>query len=149
MNLLIDGMVKNLIAQPQARRLIHLPLLTLAYLQGQRTMAATPVAAPELAAFLGIEIPVAEGILVFLESQGILRHFKENLAAYCLNRELHQISVFELLPLLLKFQELIPEVGAAAELSAEADEKYRRLYSELASEMLQLVGQQPVNQLPI
>ncbi|KAB2838862.1 Rrf2 family transcriptional regulator [bacterium] len=149
MNRLVDGMAKNFIAQTQGKRLAHLPLLTLVYLQGQRSTVATPVTALELAAYLGVEVGVAEQVLEFLASHGVVRLFKEDMAAYCLNRELHEISVFELLPLLLKFQELIPATGAAAEASAEADEKYRRLYSELASEMLQLFGQQSVNQLPI
>lgn len=149
MNQLVDGLAKNFVAQAQGKRLAHLPLLTLVYLQGQRSIVATPVTALELAAYLGVEVSVAEGVLGLLASQGIVRLFKEDMAAYCLNRELHEISVFELLPLLLKFQELIPATGLAAAVSAEADEKYRRLYSELASEMLQLFGQQSVNQLPI
>ena len=149
MNQLVDGLAKNFVAQAQCKRLAHLPLLTLVYLQGQRSMVATPVTALELAAYLGVEVGVAETVLEMLASQGIVRLFKEDMAAYCLNRELHEISVFELLPLLLKFQELIPASGSAATASAEADEKYRRLYSELASEMLQLFGQQSVNQLPI
>lgn len=148
MNQIADGLAKNFIAEAHGRRLAHLPFLTLVYLQGQRSLVSTPVTALELAAYLGVEVAVAEGVLVLLADQGIVRLFKEDMPAYCLNREIHEITVFELLPLLMKFQELIPETGAAGE-SLGADDKYRRLYSELASEILQLFGKQPVNQLPI
>ncbi len=141
----------NFMADPATRRLAQMPLLTLFYLYFQRQLVATPVTALELAAYLGIEVRAAEGVLAYLEGQGILRQFKQDLPAYCLTKELSEISVMALLPLLAKFQELVP-LGASQEIAenvTEADEKYRKLYSELASEILQLFGQQPVNHLPI
>jgi len=140
---------QNFMQDAAFRRLAQLPLLTLFYLYFQRQIVATPVTPLELAAYLGIDVRATEGVLTFLESQGILRRFKQDLPAYCLSKDLSEISVLELLPILTKFQELVPVNIGPVGATPEADEKYRRVYSELASELLQLAQEIPVNQLPI
>ncbi len=142
---------QNFMQDPAFRRLAQLPLLTLFYLYFQRQIVSTPVTPLELAAYLGTDVRAIEGVLSFPEGVGILRRFKQDLPAYCLHKDLSEISVLELLPVLAKFQELIPAEGAsvAPAGTAEADDRYRRVYSELASELLQLAQQAPVNQLPI
>lgn len=146
-----EEMAKAVLADAGLKRLAHLPFLTLFYLHFQRNLVTTPVTALELAAYLGVDVKVSEGILGYLKDEGIVREFKQDLPAYTLQKDLHELNVLELLPLLSRFSELFqqvtPESGAAQ--MAEADEKYRRIYSELASEILQLFGKQPVNELPI
>lgn len=149
MNKATEELAKSFMTDPQVKGLAHLPFLTLSYLHFQRHLVATPVTALELAAYLGVELRVAENVLSYLEGQGIVRQFNAALPAYFLNRELSEINVAELLPMLAKFQDFTPATGVAAQGTTQADEKYRRLYSELASEILQLFGQQSVNELPI
>jgi hypothetical protein len=50
-----------------------------------------------------------------------------------------------------RIQELVKQAGSQPDvsISAENAEKYRKIYSDLASEMLQLFGEQPVNKLPV
>jgi DNA-binding IscR family transcriptional regulator len=142
---------KTVLTEPQFKQLAHLPLLTVFYLFFQRQFSATPVTALELAAYLGIDVKIAEGALSFLDQVGIVRAFKNDLPAYSLGKELDQISVKDLVSLLAEFHELLKKEGGepkALELEA-SNEKYRKIYSELASEILQLFGQESANQLPL
>ncbi|HKX13398.1 MAG TPA: hypothetical protein VJP40_09610 [bacterium] len=146
-----EELATKVLADAGLKRLAHLPFLTLFYLHFQRNLVTTPVTALEMAAYLGVDVKVSEGILTYLKEAGVVREFKQDLPAYTLQKELHELKVLELLPLLSRFAELCQEVDptASAAQVAEADEKYRRIYSELASEILQLFGKQPVNELPI
>ncbi|HKY62845.1 MAG TPA: hypothetical protein VJR29_05435 [bacterium] len=146
-----EELAKKVLADVGLKRLAHLPFLTLFYLHFQHNLVTTPVTALELAAYLGVDVKVSEGILEYLKETGVVREFKRDLPAYTLQKELHELKVIELLPLLSRFAELCQAIDPAATAAqvAEADEKYRRIYSELASEILQLFGKQPVNELPI
>jgi DNA-binding IscR family transcriptional regulator len=146
-----EELAKKVLADPGLKSLTHLPFLTLFYLHFQRNLVMTPVTALELAAYLGVDVKVSEGVLVYLKDQGIVREFKRDLPAYTLQKDLHELTVLELLPLLSRFSELLqgPDAVSTHIQVAETDERYRKIYSELASEILQLFGKQPVNELPI
>ena len=147
----LNALTQTLLTEPYVKRLAHLPFLTLFYLYFQRQVVATPVTALELAAYLEVEVKVAEGILAYLEGKGIVRQFKADLPAYTITRDLAEISVMELVALLHHCKQLGADAGAppSDQEAQESSDKYRRLYSELASEILQLFGQQSVNQIPI
>ena len=146
-----EELAKKVLADAGLKRLAHLPFLTLFYLHFQRNLVTTPVTALELAAYLGVDVKVSEGILTYLNEAGIVREFKQDLPAYTLQKDLDELRVLEMLPLLSRFFELLQSLDplSSGAQVAEADEKYRRIYSELASEILQLFGKQPVNELPI
>jgi len=146
-----EELAKKVLADAGLKRLAHLPFLTLFYLHFQRNLVTTPVTALELAAYLGVDVKVSEGILTYLKEAGIVREFKQDLPAYTLQKDLDELRVLEMLPLLSRFFELLQSLDplSSGAQVAEADEKYRRIYSELASEILQLFGKQPVNELPI
>ncbi len=142
---------KTVLTEPQFKQLAHLPLLTLFYLFFQRQFSTTPVTALELAAYLGIEVRVAEEVLQFLHHEGVVRIFKEGLAAYSLGKELDELTVKDLVVLLAKFHEVITKQGITLKPFEikESNEKYRKIYAELASEILQLFGEASANQLPL
>ncbi len=139
------------VTEPQLRKLAHLPLLTLFYLLFQRQFSSTPVTALELAAYLGLELKVVEGILYYLKKKEIVRPFKEDLAAYCLKKELDQISVKDMIEMVGEIQELLQRQGLEFSSSENPDsnEKYRKIYSDIASEMLQLFGTESMNKMPV
>jgi Predicted transcriptional regulator len=140
-----------ILTEAEMRELAHLPVLLLFYLLFQKQFSATPVTALELAAYLGLDVKVSEGLMDYLQQQGIVRAFKDDMPAYSLGRELDQITMKDLIALLGEIHRLMKKSGAKVkpvELSA-SNEKYRKLYSDLASEILQLFGEQSANQLPI
>lgn len=140
-----------ILTEPQFKELAHLPLLTLFYFSLQRKFSIAPVTALELAAYLGIEVKTAESVLEYLEKKDIVRAFKNEIPAYSLAKNLEQINAGELVALLGKFHELMKErKDPTSEVTAsESGEKYRKIYSDLASEILQLFGERAANQLPL
>lgn len=151
-----DDIAKNKLDLNELRglhlnQMAHLPLLTLFYLTLQRQVTFTPVTALELSAYLGIEVTVAEGILAFLETRGVVRVFKEGIPAYIIVKDLDAISTKDLIVLLGEFHRLLQEAGRdkAPEELQKSHDKYRKLYSDLASEMLTLFGQESANLLPL
>jgi len=138
----------SILTESKLREVAHLPLLTMIYLKLQRQASATPVTALELAAYLGVEVKVAEDILSFLEKRGIVHAFREDLPAYSLNKKMGQITGEDFLALLVDFFQLVKN-GQKFSDSVPSDDKYRKLYSKLASEILLLFGQESVNQLPV
>ncbi|MCB1213873.1 MAG: hypothetical protein KDK66_00205 [Deltaproteobacteria bacterium] len=148
----ISGQVsdKHLLTEPEIRKLAHLPMLTVFYLSLQKQLSATPVTALELSAYLGVEVEITEGILSFLESRGIVRAFKKDMPAYLLTQDLSEINANDLMGLLGEFHEQFKLRGLDSEDSVqESNTKYRKIYSELASEILKLFGQESANQLPV
>ena len=139
-----------LLREPQLKKLAHIPLLTLFYLTFQRRFSATPVTPLELSAYLGMDVVLAEGLLASSAKKGWVKVFKEGMPAYTLVKDLEQISVHDLVEWIGEIQEMmkIAEVPATAS-SVESQEKYRKIYSELASEMLQLFGEEAVNKIPL
>jgi DNA-binding IscR family transcriptional regulator len=142
---------KDWLTEPQLKKLAHLPLLTCFYLLFQKRFSATPVTPLELSAYLGLDVAVTEGLLASMEKKGWLTVFKEGLPAYSLAKDLDQITAADLIELVGRIQELVKQAGSQPDvsISAENAEKYRKIYSDLASEMLQLFGEQPVNKLPV
>lgn len=139
------------LTEAELRQLAHVPVLLLFYLLFQKQFSSTPVTALELAAYLGLDVKVTEGMLDYLQKQGMLRAFKDDMPAYSLGRELDRITMKDLIALLGEVHRLMKSTGTTLqprELEG-SDEKYRKLYSDLASEILQLFGEQSANQLPI
>jgi len=139
------------LTEPELKRLAHLPLLSLFYLIFQRQFSATPVTALELAAYLSVEVKVAECILEYLLKKGIVRSFKNDMPAYSIGKTPEQIPVSELFGMLGDIQEILkvqknPMTEGPVD---DSDQKYRKLYSELASEILQLFGEESANKLPL
>ncbi len=141
----------QVLAEPEMRKLAHLPLLTVFYLGLQRQISSTPVTALELAAYLGLEVRVVEGLLAFLQKRGWVCSFSQELPAYSLTRDFDQLTVKDLLEMVAEIQRQLKNVGVRAQgLEARSDdERYRKLYSDLASEILQLFGRDAVNQMPV
>lgn len=141
----------RVITEPDVKNLAHLPLLTIFYLSLQRQVSSTPVTALELAAYLGLEVKVVEGLLEYLEKKGLVRAFKEDIPAYSLGKELNEISAKDFMEILGEFHELLKQEGLKPKIlqTNESNEKYRKIYSELASEILQLFGEESANQLPV
>jgi len=138
------------LTEPQLKRIAHWPLLTLFYLLFQKQFSTTPVTALELAAYLGVEVKISEGILEFLLKKGIVRSFKNDMPAYSIGKNLEQIPVSDLFAMLGEIQTFLKEQNPGEGLeNADQDQKYRRLYSELASEILQLFGKESANKLPV
>ncbi len=146
--LLSDAQV---LAEPEMRKLAHLPLLTVFYLGLQRQISSTPVTALELAAYLGLEVRVVEGLLNFLQHRGWVCSFSQELPAYSLTRDFEQFTVKELLEMVGEIQRQLKKMGAKTQEGERQsdDERYRKLYSDLASEILQLFGRDAVNQMPV
>lgn len=140
-----------ILTEPQFKELAHLPLLTLFYFSLQRKFSIAPVTALELAAYLGVEVKAAENVLEYLEKKEIVRTFKHEIPAYSLSKSLDQINVSEMVALLAKFHEVLKgkTKNQSEPTESESGEKYRKLYSELASEILQLFGERAANQLPL
>ncbi len=141
----------QVLAEPEMRKLAHLPLLTVFYLGLQRQISSTPVTALELAAYLGLEVRVVEGLLAFLQKRGWVCSFSQELPAYSLTRDFDQLTVKDLLEMVAEIQRQLKNAGVRAQgLEARSDdERYRKLYSDLASEILQLFGRDAVNQMPV
>jgi len=141
----------HVVTEGEVKRLAHLPLLTLFYLSLQKQVSSTPVTALELAAYLGLDVRVAEGLLEFLDKRGMVRAFREDIPAYSLNLELNEITVKDMMEMLGEFQQQIKLAGGDVKVSdvRESNEKYRKIYSDLASEILTLFGEESANQLPV
>ncbi len=139
------------LTEPQLKRLAHIPLLTLFYLYFQKRVSSTPVTALELAAYLGVDVRLSEAVLLHLEQRGTVKLFKEGIPAYSLKKELEQVSLKDLLEIVGVIQQWVKKGGqeVAGPSAEESQEKYRKIYSELASEMLQLFGEEAVNKMPL
>lgn len=141
---------KHLLSEPEIRKLAHLPMLTIFYLSLQRQLSSTPVTALELSAYLGVDVEITEGILSFLEGRGIVRTFKKDMPAYLLAQDLSEINANDLMGLLAEFHDRLKLKGLNYEApDRDSNAKYREIYSQLASEILQLFGQESANQLPV
>lgn len=144
------GVDKHLLTEPEIRHLAHLPMLTIFYLSLQKQLSSTPVTALELSAYLGVAVEVTESVLVFLEKRGILRRFKKGMPAYLLAQDLSEINVNDLMGLLAEFHEQLKSRDLSPKApKQESNARYREIYSELASEILQLFGEESANQLPV
>jgi DNA-binding IscR family transcriptional regulator len=141
----------RVVTEPEVKKLAHLPLLTIFYLSLQKRVSATPVTALEMAAYLGLDVKVVEQILSFLDGRGLVRAFRKDMPAYSLVKEFHEITAKDLIELLGEYQLLLKQSGQEiTSTDADASEKkYRKIYSDLASEILQLFGQESINQLPL
>jgi DNA-binding IscR family transcriptional regulator len=140
----------RVVTEPEVKKLAHLPLLTIFYLSLQKRVSATPVTALEVAAYLGLDVRVVEEIFTFLERRAIVGAFRKDIPAYSLAKELHEITAKDLIELLGEYQLLLKQKGQEISGSdLEAEKKYRKIYSELASEILQLFGTESINQLPV
>lgn len=135
--------------EPQLKKLAHIPLLTLFYLTFQKRFSATPVTPLELSAYLGLDVVVGEGVLASMEKKAWVKVFKEGMPAYTLVKDLEQITVHDLVEWIAEIEEMVKTSESAAASSQESQEKYRKIYSELASEMLQLFGEEAVNKIPL
>jgi DNA-binding IscR family transcriptional regulator len=141
----------RVVTEREVKKLAHLPLLTIFYLSLQRRVSATPVTALEMAAYLGMDVKVVEEILSFLERRGTVRAFRKDMPAYSLVKEFHEITAKDLIELLGEYQLLLKQSGAEVsgnEMGA-SEKKYRKIYSDLASEILQLFGEESINDLPV
>jgi len=141
----------RVLTEPDVKNLAHLPLLTVFYLSMQKQVSSTPVTALELAAYLGLEVRVAEGLFEYLEKRGWVRAFKEDIPAYSLGRELNEITAKDLMEILGEFHEVLKREGLKPKIlkTTESNEKYRKIYSELASEIIQLFGEEAANEMPV
>jgi DNA-binding IscR family transcriptional regulator len=141
----------RVVTEPEVKKLAHFPLLTVFYLSLQKRVSATPVTALEMAAYLGLDVRVVEQILSFLDRRGIVRAFRKDIPAYSLAKEFHEITAKDLIELLGEYQWLLKQNGSEiSDPEMEASEKkYRKIYSELASEILQLFGEESINHLPV
>lgn len=150
-NLKDAGTDSVLLNEPRIKTVAHLPLLAIFYLSMQRQVSATPVTALELSAYLGVEVSIMEEMLKKLEQRGMVQAFKEGIPAYVLTRELEEVNAKELLAMVLELDDLYEKSGTprTSVSTRESNEKYRRIYSELASEILQLFGEDSANQLPL
>lgn len=141
----------EVLTEEEFKDLAHLPLWILFYLTLQKQVSSTPVTALELAAYLGIEVKVAEGLLSSLAEQGIVRAFRDDLPAYSLAHDLSEISAKQMMEMVAEirnqFKEFKQDIPRHS--SLKSNEKYRKIYSELASEILQLFGEESANQLPV
>lgn len=139
-----------ILTEPEVKKMAHLPFLTFFYLFFQKKLSATPVTALELAAYLGIEIHTSEKILSFLEKGGFVKVFKEDMEAYLLAKDLDEINLQDLVHLLGEFHKLTKkQEQRSTSLVDSSSEKYRKLYSELAGELLQIFSQETANRLPV
>lgn len=140
-----------ILTEPQFKKLAHLPLLTVFYFSLQRELSSTPVTALELAAYLDLDLKVTEALLAYLEKKGVVRSFRENIPAYCLNQELKEITAHDLIEMLGEYHHVLESSGVEPSHSERvaSDGKYRKIYSDLASEMLQLFGEESANDLPV
>lgn len=142
---------EKIVTEAELKALAHLPMLTVFYLSLQRQVSSTPVTPLELSAYLGVEVKVAEGLLKFLHGRGIIHPFRQGMPAYTLSQDLNAISAKDMMEMLGEFRDLTKSQGG--ELSVddqkESNQKYRKIYSELASEILQLFGEDSANQLPL
>jgi hypothetical protein len=71
--------------------------------------------------------------------------------AYSLVKEFHEITAKDLIELLGEYQLLLKQSGkeiSGQEMEA-SEKKYRKIYSDLASEILQLFGEESINNLPV
>lgn len=141
----------RVVTEPEVKKLAHLPLLTVFYLSLQKRVSATPVTALEMAAYLSMDVKVVEEILSFLNRKGIVRAFRKDIPAYSLVKEFHEITAKDLIELLGEYQLLLKQSGqeiSGSDMEA-SEKKYRKIYSELASEILQLFGRESLNDLPL
>ncbi len=141
----------DILTEEEFKNLAHMPLLILFYLTLQKQVSATPVTALELAAYLGIEVQVAEGLLSFLEAEGMVRAFRDDLPAYSLAQELSDISAKQMMEMVAELRNLFKQYDQSPPIfkARGGNEKYRKIYSELASEILQLFGEDSANDLPV
>lgn len=140
-----------ILTEPQFKRLAHLPLLTIFYLSLQRELSSTPVTALELAAYLDLEVKVTEDLLNYLEKKGVVRSFRKDIPAYCLSQDLREISAHDLIEMLAEYHHVLEKSGGEVSIGERIalDGKYRKIYSDLASEILQLFGEESANELPV
>ncbi len=139
------------LTEPELKKLAHLPLLTFFYLLFQKRFSSTPVTALELAAYLGVDVQLGEVLMSHLEKKGIVRVFKEGIAAYSLMKDVDQVNVKDLIEMVGDVHLWVKKNGElkSAAMPEESSEKYRKIYSDLAREMLQLFGEEAVNKLPL
>jgi DNA-binding IscR family transcriptional regulator len=142
---------EKIITEPQLRKLAPLPVLMIFYLSIQRQVSSTPVTPLEMAAYLDVDVRVVEAIFEYLEKHKLVRAFRQDLPAYSLAKELDEISVKDLLEILGEFHTRFKQEGMQYKpaVGKDQDKRYRKIYSELASEILQLFGEESANQLPL
>lgn len=141
----------EVLTEEEFKGLAHLPLWILFYLTLQKQVSSTPVTALELAAYLGIEVQVAEGLLSYMASMGLVRAFRDDLPAYSLAQDLGDISAKQMMEMVAELRNLFKQYDQVPPRTTArgSNEKYRKIYSELASEILQLFGEESANELPV
>ena len=139
------------LTEPELKKLAHLPLLTFFYLLFQKRFSSTPVTALELSAYLGVDLQLGEVLMASLEKKGIIRVFKEGIPAYSLMKDVDQVNVKDLIEMVGDAHLWVKKNGELKNAinPDESQEKYRKIYSDLAREMLQLFGEEAVNKLPL
>lgn len=130
----------------------HLPFLTILYLHLHKSTVGTPLTALEMSLYLNTDIHVVEKVFELLEEKHIVRPLKQGLPAYVLNRSLKDINFEDLLELMHCYQkhgEFFSNKSLNHAQQELQSNKYRQIYSDLASELLHLFGVQTANDLPI